>query len=108
MITIPIKITLLGIFIFSAITVFVVWKLLKWAADEDRKQYELQLFEKIESGMTLREVEQVCGTKSKWVCHVYSYGMNGKDTTSLYIFSTYCFCFSCTFFNGKLISKKLK
>ena len=108
MITIPIKVTLLGIFIFSAITVFVVWKILRWAAEEDRKQYELQLFEKIKSGMTLLEVERVCGIKPKWVCNVYSYGMNGKDTTSLYVFSSYCFCYSCTFFNGKLINKKLR
>lgn len=108
MITIPIKVTLLGIFVFSAIVVLVVWKLLEKAAEEDRKQYEVRLFEEIKPGMTIKEVEKICGVKPKWVCNVYSYGMHGKDTTSLYVFYTYCFCFSCTFFNGELINKKLK
>lgn len=107
MITIPIKVTLFGVFIFSGVTVFIVWKLLKWAAKEDQKQWEQQLFEQIKPGMTVKEIEQICRVKSRWVCDTYSYGVHGKDTTSLYIFPTYCFCFTCIFFNGKLINKKL-
>ena len=97
MITIPIKVTLLGIFIFSGVTVFIIWKLLKWAAKEDQKQYEIQLFDKIERGMTVPEIERICNVKAKWICTCYDYHMGKKNSTSLYVFSTYCFCFSCMF-----------